>query len=103
MRNSITYSARRRSAYVRTYVRKNDVLLVHLPDEMVYSSYKKQQILYLYSQGLKAPTIVKELQKEKLKCSRFGIDKFIKVYETTGSIARQPGSGRPSKVTAEIK
>ena len=70
---------------------------------MVYSSYKKQRILYLYSQGLKAPTIAKELKKEKLKCSRFGIDKFIKVYETTGSIARQPGSGRPSKVTAEIK
>ena len=62
-----------------------------------------QRIHYLYSHGLKASTIAKVLQKEKLRCSRFGIDKFIEVYETTGSITRQPGSGRPSKVTAEIK
>ena len=34
---------------------------------------------------------------------RYVIDKFIKVCDTTGSIARQPGSGRTSKVTAEIK
>ena len=67
---------------------------------MVYSTYKKLRILYLHSQGFKAPTITKMLAKEKLKCSRVGV---AKVYEATGSIARRPGSGRPSKITAEIK
>ena len=70
---------------------------------MVYSTYKKQRILYHYSRGLRAPTIAKVLEQEKLKCSRVGIAKFLKVYESTGSIARQPGSGRPSKITAEIR
>ena len=71
--------------------------------KMVYSTYKKQWILYLHSQGLKAPTIVKVLAQEKLKCSRVGVAKFLNVYKATGSIARQPDSGRPSKITAEIK
>ena len=29
--------------------------------------------------------------------------KFIKKFEETGTITRRVGSGRPSKVTAEIK
>ena len=29
--------------------------------------------------------------------------KFLKKYEATGSISRRVGSGRPSKITAEIK
>ena len=32
--------------------------------------------------------------------SQFGV---IKHYEQTGAISRKPGSGRPSKVTREIK
>ena len=37
-------------------------------------------------------------------CSRDDITaKFIKVFEHTGTIYRQPGSGRPSKVTHEVK
>ena len=70
---------------------------------MVFSTYKKQRILYFASLGLKPPAISKELQKEKLKCSRVGVHKFLKRYRETGSIARRVGSGRPSKVTAEIK
>ncbi len=35
--------------------------------------------------------------------SRFGVAKFLKKYEETGTITRKPGSGRPSKVTEEIK
>ena len=65
--------------------------------------YKKQHILFFASQGLKAPAIAKELQKENLKCSRVGIYKFLKKYRETGLIRRRVGSGRPSKVTAEIK
>ena len=60
-------------------------------------------MLALASQGLKAPTIAKELQKENLKCSRVGVHKFLRKFEETGSIVRSVGSGRPSKVTAEIK
>lgn len=77
--------------------------LVRSVKEMVYSDYKKQRVLALASQGYKAPTIAKELQKEHLKCSRVGVHKFLRKFEETGSIMRRVGSGRPSKVTAEIK
>ena len=70
---------------------------------MVFSTYKKQRILFFASQGLKPPAIAKELRKEDLNCSRIGIYKFLKKYEATGSIGRRFGSGRPSKITAEIK
>lgn len=72
--------------------------------QMVYSSYKKLRILHYYSQGYKPYTISKLLESnEGLKVSRFGVAKFIKHYEQTGAISRKPGSGRPSKVTREIK
>ena len=66
---------------------------------MVYTTYKKQSILHFYSKGYKA------IQKfENIMCSRNDITgKFIKVFEHTGTIYRQPGSGRPSKVTCEVK
>ena len=70
---------------------------------MVYTAYKKQRILHFYSKGYKAPTIQKFLAAENLVCSRDGIIKFIKVFKRTVSICRQPGSGRPSKVTREVK
>ena len=35
--------------------------------------------------------------------SRFGVAKFLKHYKENGSITRKPGSGRPSKITMEIK
>ena len=71
--------------------------------KMVYSTYKKQRILYLYSKGYRPPTIKKMLDKENLKCSRVGVYKFLKLYNATRSISRRVGSGRPSKITAEIK
>ena len=70
---------------------------------MVFSDYKKQRVLALASQSQKAPTITKELQKENLKCSRVGVHKFLHKFEETGSMSRRVGSGRPSKVTVEIK
>ena len=70
---------------------------------MVFSDYIKQRILYHYAKGNKALTIAKLLQEEQLKASRVGIAKFIKHFEDTSTIARRPGSGRPSKVTEEIK
>ena len=71
---------------------------------MLYSTYKKQRILYLRSQGLKAPTIARMLRdEENLQCTCVGVSMFLKRFEETGSLTRQPGSGRPSKITAEIK
>ena len=70
---------------------------------MVYTVYKKQCILYFCLKGYKAPTIQKFLAAENLVCSCNGIAKFIKVFKRTGSICRQPGLGRPSKVTREVK
>ena len=70
---------------------------------MVYSHYKKLRILYLSSQGYKPPTIARMLEEEGMKASRRGIGKFLKVFKETGTIARQQGSGRPSKITGEVK
>ena len=70
---------------------------------MIYSTYKKWRILYLYSQGYRPPTIKKMLNKENLKCSRVGVYKFLKLYSATQLMSRQVGSGRPSKITAKIK
>ena len=69
---------------------------------MIYSSYKKQQILHFYFQGLKAPTIAKLLKQESLSCTRAGVDLFLKKYKETGNLNRRIGSGRPSKLTSEI-
>ena len=68
---------------------------------MVNSTYKKQRVLFFASRGLKAPAIAK--QKENLKFSRVEIHKYLKKHEATGSISGRVGSGRPSKVMAEIK
>ena len=69
---------------------------------MVYNTYKKQRILSLYSQGLKAPTIAKILREEgQLRCTRVGVAKFLKKFEETGSLSRRSGSGRPTKITSQ--
>ena len=70
---------------------------------MVFSCYKKQRIIFLHSQGHKAPTIAKLLEEEGLKASRRGIDKFLTRYKSTGTIGRKQGSGRPPKITEEIR
>ena len=43
------------------------------------------------------------LREESLPASRRGVDKFLKKYWETGSVVRHPSSGRPSKVTREVK
>ena len=70
---------------------------------MVFSTYKQQRILMYYSRGYKAPTIAKLLLEENLRASRVGISKFLKKFRETGCIQRRSGSGRPSKISAEIK
>ena len=69
----------------------------------MFSFYKRQRILYYYSLGYKAPTIVELLRREKLFASRQGVQKFLRHYQKSGTIGRSPGSGRRSKITEEIR
>ncbi len=71
---------------------------------MVYTDYIKQHILHhYYINKCNTPTITKVLQEEGLKANCVGIAKFLKRYKDSSSLVRKPGSGRPSKITAELK
>ena len=70
---------------------------------MAYSKYTKQRIVFHHSQGLKPGEISRILAKEGITAGRRGITKFLVNYRASGSIARKPGSGRPTKVTAEVR
>ena len=70
---------------------------------MVFTSYKKQRILYYYERRFKPPTIKKKLEEEGLYASKVGIYKFLKKFLESGCITRSVGSGRPSKITMEVK
>ncbi len=70
---------------------------------MVYSEYKRMRILHYHFQGLKPPAIARSLGAERLTASRRGVANFLLKYRETGCIGRRPGSGRPSKVTREVK
>ena len=52
---------------------------------MVFSEYKKKQILYYNTKGYRAPTIMRLLREEKLDASHVGITKFLKKVKATGS------------------
>ena len=65
---------------------------------MVFNDYTKRTILFYH-----APTITARLGEEGIVVSRRGVSDFLLHVETTGSIARRPGSGRPSKQTDEVK
>ena len=70
---------------------------------MPYINYVKLRILYFYHQGLKPYTIAKVLDNEGIHVSRFGVHKFLIMYQTTGSVERCPGSGCMSKITSRVK
>ena len=70
--------------------------------EMPYNDYLKQRAYVLYSKGLTPRGIVDALEGEGLRASRRGIAKLINRVTDTGSLERQPGSGRPSKITPKI-
>ena len=71
--------------------------------QMAYTNYVKLRILHHHFQGLKPYTIAKELQKEGIRVSRFGVHKFLIMYAETGSTTRRPGSGRLSIITSCVK
>lgn len=69
---------------------------------MAYSEYTKQRILSYWFQGQKAASIALKLKDEGIIVSRVGVWKFVKRYQLNGTIHRRPGSGRPSKITADV-
>ena len=71
--------------------------------KMVFSSYEKGRMIHYYNKRLRAPTIRKKLMDEGICASREGIHKFICRFCERGSVLRQHGSGRPSKITVEVK
>ena len=72
-------------------------------NRMVFSDYLKQRIIFFKHQGLKPTAMSRLLKAEGLEASVVGIYNFLRRYEENGHIKRMPGSGRPSKVTVEVK
>ena len=71
---------------------------------MVYSMYKKQRILYYRYKELNAPTIAMILvEEEGLGVTRQGVLSFLMRYRETRTIGRQPGNGRPSVISEDVK
>ena len=69
-----------------------------------YPTYKKQRIPYHKFKGLTASTITKILMEEEgLGVTRQNIRSFQKCYRQTHTIGRQPGHGRPSVISEEVK
>ena len=69
---------------------------------IAYSEYTKQRILFYWFKGIKPGTITLKLEEGGIDASRVGVWKFLKRYENHGTIQRKPGSGRCSKITAEV-
>ena len=70
---------------------------------MVLTEYAKRRILLFEAEGYRTPTISKMLKSEGIFISRQGVTKVLLRVKATGSITRQAGSGRPTKLTREVK
>ena len=64
-----------------------------------YSDYTN----YYHRQGLKPGDISRKLKQEGIKATGRGIAKFLAKFIESGSVARKPGSGRPSKATVTVR
>jgi len=70
---------------------------------MVFNDFAKQRILFFQSLlGYCPSKIMYLLASEGIIVSKTDVAKFIIRYLATGSIVRQPGSGRKSKISNEI-
>ena len=68
------------------------------------SSYSKQRVISLYSQGETVSSIVDRLVLEDgVQVSKQGVRNLLKRYVRYCAICRRPGSGCPSKITPGIK
>ena len=64
-----------------------------------YSDYTN----YYNRQGPKPGNISRKLKQEGIKATGRGIAKFLAKFIKSGSVARKPGSGRPSKAIAAVR
>ena len=64
-----------------------------------YSDYTD----YYNCQGLKPGDISRKLKQEGIKATGRGIAKFLANFIESGSVARKPGIGRPSKAAAAVR
>ena len=77
----------------------------HVPFKIIYTCVINGH-LYTHIDGLhhlEPYTIARVLDDEGVKISRFGVHKFRQHYKELGSIDRKGGSGRPLKVTMQVK
>ena len=70
---------------------------------MVYSDYTKQRILFYNSRSIKPSCIARSLEEEGINVTSVGVWQFLKRFERYRTVSRVPGSGKPSKITPEIK
>ena len=70
---------------------------------MVLSLYIKQRILFYYSEGFKSSNRINVLEEEGVYVSWVTIWKFLRHYDTTMCIGQREGSGRPSKITPDMR
>ena len=70
---------------------------------MAFTDYVKQRILFYYQHRRKSRNIRNLLLGEGLIVSHVGIYRFLKRFGKCGTLARRLGSGRPSKITVEVK
>lgn len=71
---------------------------------MVLTLYAKQRILQYYFEGSRSSNrIKKRLEEEGIYVSRVTVWKFLRNYNETKCLSRKEGSGRPAKITPQIK
>ena len=70
---------------------------------MVLTLYAKQRIVAFYLAGFKPPKIHRLLRAEDIRATRVGIWKFLVRYSRTQCLLRKEGSGRPTKITEEVR
>ena len=70
---------------------------------MVFSDYVKQRILRYRRLRKNYEGIAHCLSEEGHKVTKVGVYKFLKRFEESGTIARNPGSGKASKMTSSAK
>ena len=69
---------------------------------MPYSDYLRCRVLVHHSRGLSARAITDVLSDKGLRATRQGIAKFLRCVDETGSLERQPRSGRPSSIILQM-
>ena len=65
--------------------------------------YQKQKIIFYNSQELLPSQIVSALKVEDIHTTRQTVARFLRRFQQTKTIALEKGSGRPSKITPQVR